>query len=42
MFFLQLLPSQKCDKIENIHRFLVILFAYIKKILYFCSAKIYL
>ena len=37
VYFAVYLSSQKPEKIENICRFFVILFAYIKKILYFCT-----
>lgn len=40
MIFLQLLSSQKCEKIENIRRFFVILFVYFKDFQYLCGKRI--
>ena len=37
VYFAVYLSSQKCEKNENIRRFFGILFAYIEKILYFCT-----
>ena len=37
VYFAVYLSSQKCDYFRNIRHFFVILFAYIEKILYFCT-----
>ena len=37
VYFAVYLSSRKCDYFENIRRFFGILFAYIEKILYFCT-----
>ena len=41
VYFAVYLSSQKCEKIENIRRIFVILFVYIEKKYYFCSAFVF-
>ena len=41
VYFAVYLSSQKCVNFKNIRHFFVILFAYIKKILYFCSVFVF-